>query len=72
MLKPPVHGEQHGCYDQGKPEKYTEKQLSRVYDILFAAEQADLNKAQVNQVFATLPDSMKLEFNYSNWKYQAA
>lgn len=67
MLEKPVHGSPHGCTDQRKPETHTEKQLSRVYDMLYAAEQAGL---QAQKIFNSLPDSMKLEFNYSNWRYR--
>lgn len=51
-----------------KPEDYTEEQLSRVYDMLYSAEQAGL---EPKLVFSVIPENMKLEFNYSNWKYRA-
>jgi hypothetical protein len=69
MLEKPVHGSQHGCTDQGQPTEHTEEQLSRVYDMLYAAEQAGVNPDQTQKIFSSLPDSMKLEFNYSNWRY---
>jgi hypothetical protein len=69
MLNLPVHGEQHGCNDQGAPSSHSEEELSRVYDMLYSAEQAGLGHEQVRKIFSTLPESMKLEFNYSNWRY---
>ena len=69
FLSTPVHGEQHGCTDQGKPETCSEYQLSRIYDMLFAAQEAGLEKNQIQQIFSSLPEAMKLEWNYSNWKY---
>ena len=64
-----VHGEQHGCHDQGHPTENSEYQLSRIYDMLFAAQEAGLSEDQIQKIFSTLPDSTKLEFNYSNWRY---
>ena len=68
-MERPIHGTQHGCTDTGAPTEHTEDQLSRVYDMLYAAEQAGLDHEQVRKIFTTLPESMKLEFNYSNWRY---
>ena len=68
-LEFPTHNSQHGCYDQGAPLDNSEHTLSRIYDMLYAAEQAGLNHEQVKTIFSTLPESIKLEFNYSNWRY---
>ena len=35
----------------------------------FAAQEAGLEKNQIQQIFSSLPEAMKLEWNYSNWKY---
>jgi len=67
MRKPAYHGQQFGCHDQAPPEKYTPEHLSRVRDMLLAAEKVDEKLAQ--QVFKLLPDDLKCEFAYSNWKY---
>jgi len=71
-LSTPVHGEQHGCHDQAKSPTYSEYQLSRIYDMLFAAQEAGLLKEVVQKIFAILPEDMKLDWNYSNWKYQGS
>lgn len=66
-LKP---GQKFGSSDQDPPEKHTEHELSRVADLLSAAEKVggeDLQK----KVFALLPSSLKLEFNYAKWSYKA-
>jgi hypothetical protein len=69
ILETPVHGEQHGCHDQAQPTDNSEYQLSRIYDMLFAAQEAGLLKDQIQKIFSSLPETMKLEFNYSNWRY---
>ena len=61
------HGQQMGCCDQNKPEIYTEEQLSRLYDLCYAAEKLSLEQ----EVFKLAPEDMKLEYNYPNWKYQS-
>jgi len=65
-MKKGVHGEQHGSSDMGKPETYTEEQLSRLYDVLYYTEKAGGDE---KKVFSVFPDAMKGEFNYSNWRY---
>jgi len=70
MLEKPTLFSQHGCADQSNPTIHSEETLSRVFDMLYAAEQAGLDKTQVNKIFSILPETMKLEFNYSNWKYR--
>lgn len=69
MIKQPQVGRQHGCNDTGAPETHTAAELSRLLDALYAAQEAGLS---VRDAFALAPDTMKLEFNYSNWKYVAA
>jgi len=69
-MKKAIQGEQYGTSDMGKPIACTEEQLSRVYDVLYNAEKAGLKKDVIKKIFMCLPEDMKLEFNYSNWKYQ--
>lgn len=64
-----VHGVIMGCHDQGVPEIYTEEQLSRVHDMLYNAHRAGLPREDIQKIFSTLPEMMKLEFNYSCWRY---
>ncbi|MDD5649445.1 MAG: hypothetical protein PHF86_03360 [Candidatus Nanoarchaeia archaeon] len=70
-MKPVKHGAQCGCNDMAPPEKYTAEQLSRVRDLLMAAEKVEETAQSLlpTTVFRSLPEAMKLEFNYSNWKY---
>jgi len=65
----PAHGSQQGCSDQGHPIDNTEYQLSRIYDMLYSAQEAGLSGNEIQKIFSTLPGSTKLEFNYSNWRY---
>lgn len=67
-MKKRNHGDSMGCSDTGAPEKYSNAQLSRLYDALYNAQQASISP---QDVFATAPDAMKLEFNYSRWTYVA-
>jgi hypothetical protein len=61
------HGDQCGCHDQGPPETYADEQLSRVHDILKLADEiGDRTKISI---WTALPTKLKLEFNYSNWRY---
>lgn len=69
-MERPIHNSQHGCTDTSAPSEHSENTLSRILDMLYAAEQAGLDHEQVTAIFSTLPDSMKLEFNYSNWRYR--
>jgi hypothetical protein len=62
------HGQQCGCTDQAPSEVYTDYQLSRLADIFKLALEIDKNFAL--QMWEFFPTSIKLEFNYSNWKYQ--
>jgi len=70
-MKKPYHGEQFGCFDQGKPINHTEYELSRVYDMLYAAELTNLSSDNIKKIFSILPESLRLEYNYSNWKYNS-
>lgn len=67
-LTKPTHGRQYGCNDTAHPEQHTPAQLSRLTDAMYAAQEAGLD---YKEVFRQAPDSMKLEWNYSNWKYVA-
>ena len=61
------HGAQCGCYDQGPPVTYADEQLSRLSDILELADEiGDRTKIAI---WVALPRDLKLEFNYSNWRY---
>ncbi len=62
-------GEYYGCTDGGSPIT-TEYDLSRVYDMLYHAELVG-GQNLTRQVFTLLPDSVKLDFNYSKWQYEA-
>ena len=61
-------GQGHGTTDGGPPEAHTPEELSRLSDVYQLAFEY-FGKEQAQKVFATFPDSMKLEFNYANWKY---
>ena len=71
-------GTQMGCTDTGSPETCTEQQLSQVHDLLLAAQRLEDSATEEQrgfgmltaQVFKLLPENIKLEFNYSNWKYR--
>ena len=68
-LSKPFPGRQYGCTDQGGPEDCTEEQLSRLADAMYALQEAGLDtKVFWDQV----PNSMKMEWNWSNWQYVAA
>lgn len=72
-ITPKKPGTQMGCTDTDKPENYTEDQLSLLHDLLLAAQRLEdnTNTAMLTaQVFKLLPEMLKLEFNYSNWKYR--
>lgn len=64
----PTPGRQYGTTDQGPPEDYTEYQLSRIADILYAAQEAKLDPKKFWKI---LPDNMKMEWNYAKWKYES-
>lgn len=66
-LDKPIVGKQYGTTDGGKPEKHTAKELSRLTDALYAAQEAGLD---YKKVFSLAPKDMMLEWNYSNWKYE--
>lgn len=65
----PYHGKKYGCNDTLPPEFYTANQLSRIADMLYAAGISGIVTEEA--VWQTLPESAKLEFNYSNWSYEA-
>jgi hypothetical protein len=65
----PVKGKQYGTTDQGKPENHSVEELSRVADLLWAATQVGGRKLS-QDVFKLLPQSLRGEFNYANWKYK--
>ncbi|MDD5649760.1 MAG: hypothetical protein PHF86_04970 [Candidatus Nanoarchaeia archaeon] len=72
-ITPKKDGDQLGCTDMDAPEEYTPEQLSRVHDLLLVAQRLE-DSANVpmltTQTFRLLPETLKLEFNYSNWKYR--
>lgn len=80
-ITPKKNGEQLGCTDTAAPEAYTEEQLSRVHDLLLAAQRLEDSVENLegvrslplltSQTFKLLPETLKLEFNYSNWRYRA-
>ena len=65
-LDKPYVGKQFGTTDGGAPEKHTAKELSRLTDALYAAQEAGID---YKKVFTLSPKDMMLEWNYSNWKY---
>jgi hypothetical protein len=65
-LTKPFVGRQYGCNDTSGPENYTAYQLSRLTDAMFAAQQAGLD---YKDIFILAPAPMRMEWNYSNWKY---
>jgi hypothetical protein len=73
-ITPKKDGDQLGCTDMAAPEKYTPAQLSRLHDFLLAAQRfedaADVPLLTAH-AFKLLPETLKLEFNYSKWKYQS-
>ena len=64
----PRAGKAYGSTDQAAPEKYTPEQLSRLTDAMYNAQEAGID---YQAVFKLAPDDMKLEWNYSKWKYVA-
>jgi len=69
IMEKPVEGQMFGCNDQNPPTQYTPYQLSRIADLLYSGHSAGLPESSVQKMFSSLPDAMKLEFNYSCWKY---
>jgi hypothetical protein len=65
-LTKPVDGQVCGCADTDQPQKYSMKQLSRLYDMLYAAQEAGIN---VMKLTPQVPTAMMIEFNYSKWRY---
>ena len=63
----PKPNQQFGCPDQSPPVNTSMEKLSRMYDALFAANEAGLN---IQDVFKLFSSNEKLEFNYSCWQYQ--
>jgi hypothetical protein len=70
MIPTHIHGTQYGCNDTGAPEGVTAAALSSVLDALDLLRHAFGDEA-ANAMFRTLPDNVKLSFNYANWKYVA-
>lgn len=67
-LSKPTVGRNYGATDTAAPEKYTPEQLSRLTDAMYNAQEAGLD---YKAVFKLAPDDMKMEWNYSKWKYVA-
>ncbi len=63
----PVVGEQCGATDGGNPH-YTSWQLSRLTDLMYTANKIGIDP---NKIFKLAPDGMKIDWNYSSWKYVA-
>jgi hypothetical protein len=51
--------------DGPRPERYTDSELSRIHDVLRILKPMRLHRT----VFKALPHSLKLEYNWSDWKY---
>ena len=71
MMKKPQPGQAFGTNDQGPPENNTPDELSRVADLVYAANLVG-GKELAQKVFKLVPDSMKGEFNYAKWEYVAS
>lgn len=69
MIPHPYEGKQLGCTDQAPPTTHTPFQLSRALDAMIAAQEATDDPKAAQRVFRTFPDNLKLEFNYSFWRY---
>lgn len=67
MLEKPYPGKCYGCIDTDAPSHSNPKQLSRVVDMLYAAQESGIVDAV--DVFKLLPEHVRLEFNYSRWHY---
>ena len=61
-------GHGHGTTDSGPPEDHSPEELSRLSDV-YRLTYEFFGKEQAQKVFASFPDSMKLEYNYAKWKY---
>lgn len=74
-ISKPQAGKAMGTTDQGPPEKFTPAQLSRIYDMLYAAQEADMKGPEgqplMNAVWGCLTPDAKMEWNYSKWKYES-
>lgn len=62
-------GEAFGCTDGAPPEGVSEERLSRILDAVDACRVVGDEGA--NAFFRTLPDEVKMSFNYSKWRYVA-
>ena len=70
-MKKPQPGQAFGTNDQGPPENHTPDELSRLADLVYAANLVG-GKELAQKVFKVVPDSMKGEFNYAKWEYVAS
>ena len=70
-MKKPQSGQAFGTNDQGPPENHTPDELSRLADLVYAANLVG-GKELAQKVFKVVPDSMKGEFNYAKWEYVAS
>jgi hypothetical protein len=64
-MSKPQPGQAYGATDTGAPEEHSEEQLSRAADLLYYADQLGVQK----EVWAALPRNLKVEWNYSKWRY---
>lgn len=72
-LTPKKQGDPLGCPDTAKPEIHTPSQLSRIHDLLLAAQEAQKSLGLPDlkvEVFRKLPETARLEYIYSIWQYQ--
>lgn len=60
-------GDRFGCTDTAPPSDSNDYELSRILDVLDKAPDPDKKQ----EYFRSLPDPVKLEFNYSRWSYVA-
>lgn len=69
----PFEGKSYGITDGPSPKECSEYQLSRIVDMLYAAQESNLKGPEgqplLNAVFGCLSAQIKKEFNYSKWKY---
>ena len=69
----PVVGKSYGASDTAAPKNTTPAQLSRVLDILYAAQESGLKgpegQSLVDSIWGAIPKEVKGDFNYAKWKY---
>ena len=68
IIKPEA-GQQYGKQSEAEPVNHSSEELSRLTDVLYNAEQLGL---RVREIFAMAPETMRLEWRFSNWQYVPA